>query len=144
MRLSKHRRKTVAAMDMTPMIDITFQLMIFFMTCTQISHVNKEREVELPELKPKGTTEQKENVTLIINVNQAGEIKISGRTFTVPELVAAIGEELVKVESEPTRIHVVLRADRRRIEDRAANDQHDRHGLFAAHLLYGNFELHSH
>ena len=113
MRLSKHRRKTSAAMDMTPMIDITFQLMIFFMTCTQISQVNKEKEVELPQLKEQGSTEQQENVTITINVNESGEIKVSGRQMTVTELIASVGDELAAVENEPTRIHVVLRADRR-------------------------------
>ena len=110
MRLSKHRRKTSAVMDMTPMIDITFQLMIFFMTCTQVSQVNKEK-LELPQLK--GTSDQQETTTLTVNVNQEGEIKISGTLRTVAELVSLVGDELVAAESEPSRIRVVLRADRR-------------------------------
>lgn len=110
MRLTKHRRKTSAAMDMTPMIDITFQLMIFFMTCTQVSQVNKEK-LELPQLK--GSMDQEENITMTVNVDEAGQIKISGREYTVAQLAVAAGDELAAVGNEPSRIHVVLRADRR-------------------------------
>jgi biopolymer transport protein ExbD len=110
MRLTKHRRKTMAAMDMTPMIDITFQLMIFFMTCTQVSQLNNER-LDLPQLK--GSQDQQETTTITVNVDQDGEIKVSGRPFTVTELVNAVGDELAAAENEPSRIHVVIRADKR-------------------------------
>jgi biopolymer transport protein ExbD len=36
MRLTKHRRVTRADMNMTPMIDIVFLLIIFFMTVSQV------------------------------------------------------------------------------------------------------------
>lgn len=110
MRLTKNRRKTAAVMDMTPMIDITFQLMIFFMTCTQVSQINKEK-MELPQLQ--GSTEQQEDVTLTVNVDQEGLIKVSGREKTVAELIISVGDELEAAGNEPSRIHVVLRADRR-------------------------------
>jgi biopolymer transport protein ExbD len=109
MRLSKHRRKTSAVMDMTPMIDITFQLMIFFMTCTQVSQVNKEK-IDLP--RQKGSAEQQENTTLTINVDEAGEIKVSGNPYTVAELVALVGNELEAAGGEPSRVRVSLRASR--------------------------------
>ena len=113
MRLSKHRRKTQAAMDMTPMIDITFQLLIFFMACSQISQVNIESNVELPRLKPEGSEDQQEDVTITINVTEDGEIKITGRTYSVTELVVSLGDERVRLQNEPSRMHVVIRADRR-------------------------------
>jgi biopolymer transport protein ExbD len=109
MRLSKHRRKTSAVMDMTPMIDITFQLMIFFMTCTQVSQVNKAK-IDLP--RQKGSIEQQENTTLTINVDEAGEIQVSGNPYTVAELVALVGDELEAAGKEPSRVRVSLRASR--------------------------------
>ena len=109
MRLTKHRRKTTAAMDMTPMIDITFQLMIFFMACSQISKVNNE-SLDLPKLE--GSVDQQETTTLTVNVDAAGEIKVSGRPLSIAELIAEVGQELIAADNEPTRIKVVLRADR--------------------------------
>lgn len=113
MRLTKHRRKTLAVMDMTPMIDITFQLLIFFMTCSQISRVNNESKVEPPEANPEVTTEQPEKVTLTINITQDGEIKITGREYSVPEVAIALTDEFDAVGREPSRMHVVVRADKR-------------------------------
>ena len=55
MRLSKRRRSTKAAMNMTPMIDVAFLLMIFFMTVSQVSKLNRE-QLELP--RQQGTEEQ--------------------------------------------------------------------------------------
>ena len=49
MRLSK-RHNPGLQMNMTPMIDVTFLLLIFFMTVSQVSAVNKE-QLELPQLK---------------------------------------------------------------------------------------------
>ena len=95
--------------NMTPMIDVVFQLLIFFMTCTQVSKINKER-LELPE--QQGTQEQVES-TLTINVNQAGEIIVSGRPLTVPQLVGIVGDEIALRGGDTVGINVVLRADQR-------------------------------
>ena len=70
MKLSKHRRETLAKINMTPMIDITFLLLIFFMTVTQVSKINKE-QLELSQ--QKGTEEQQEGV-VTVNVTKEGQV----------------------------------------------------------------------
>ena len=109
MRLTKHRRATLAAVNMTPMIDIVFLLIIFFMTVTQVSEVNKQ-QLELPQLK--GSEDQKPS-TIIINVDQEGLIQIAARQRTIPEVVNMIGNELQSVGGNTNLLTVVLRADRR-------------------------------
>ncbi len=109
MRLSKHKRDTRADMNMTPMIDIVFLLIIFFMTVTQVSEINRER-LELPQLQ--GAEDQKPS-TLIVNVDQAGDIIVSGNQIEVPRLLAIVSQELAKVGEDPSRLTVVLRADER-------------------------------
>ena len=109
MRLSKHKRSTRADMNMTPMIDIVFLLIIFFMTVTQVSEVNRER-LELPRLQ--GAEDQKPT-TLTVNVDQAGEIIVSGNPIEIPRLLAIVSQELAKVGEDPSRLTVVLRADER-------------------------------
>ena len=42
MRLSKKKKSNAIQMDLTPMIDIVFLLIIFFITVTQITKVNNE------------------------------------------------------------------------------------------------------
>ena len=109
MRLTKHKRKTMAAMNMTPMIDIVFLLIIFFMTVTQVSEINKKR-VQLPKLK--GSEDQQPS-TVIINVDESGTIEIAGRSRTVLETMSLVGNELANVGNEPLNLTIVIRADRR-------------------------------
>jgi biopolymer transport protein ExbD len=109
MRLSKHRRATIAEMNMTPMIDIVFLLIIFFMTVTQVSEMNKEL-LELPKLE--GAEDQK-RTTLTVNVDQQGDVLVSGKQISVAELLTMVSVELAKVGDNPDRLTLVLRADER-------------------------------
>jgi biopolymer transport protein ExbD len=109
MRLSKRRHGTSVDMNMTPMIDIVFLLIIFFMTVSQVSEVNSER-LELPELT--GAEEQK-RTSLIINVDQQGQVIVSGNAITMGELLAYVSRELAGVGDDPSRLHVVIRGDER-------------------------------
>ncbi len=109
MRLNKHKHSTTMLMNMTPMIDIVFLLLIFFMTVSQISEVNKEK-LELP--KHEGTEDQ-QPTTVIVNVDQDGRIIVSGKDYSPGELSALIGDELASKGGEPSRVTVMLRADRR-------------------------------
>ncbi len=109
MRLSKHRRNTRPEMDMTPMIDIVFLLIIFFMTVTQVSKLNKE-QLELPKLK--GTEDQKPSV-LTINVTEPGDLVVSGQEYTIGELISLVNRELRRVGDDPNLLGIVIRADQR-------------------------------
>lgn len=109
MRLTKHRRNTRPEMDMTPMIDIVFLLIIFFMTVTQVSKLNKE-QLELPKLK--GTEDQKPSV-VTVNVTETGEIRVSGRTLSSGEFVSMVNRELRRVGDDPNLLGIVIRADQR-------------------------------
>ncbi|MBW3599245.1 MAG: biopolymer transporter ExbD [Planctomycetes bacterium] len=109
MQLTKHRRQATSRMNMTPMIDVVFLLLIFFMTVTQVSEVNRER-IELPQ--QKGVEDQKP-AELIINVMEDGRIVVSGNTVTMPRLVAILSETLREAGGNPMQVDVVLRADAR-------------------------------
>ena len=57
MRLTKRGTTALPDLNMTPMIDVVFQLLIFFMLVPHMSQVNKEL-LELPKLE--GGTEDQE------------------------------------------------------------------------------------
>ncbi len=97
-------------MDMTPMIDIVFLLIIFFMTVSQISRVNEE-PLELPLTKSQGTEEQ-DQTTVTININDNGELVISGAQRSLPDAILAVTDELAKVGNEPSLIKVLIRCSR--------------------------------
>jgi biopolymer transport protein ExbD len=94
---------------MTPMIDVTFLLLIFFMTVTQVSEINKER-LELP--KQKGSEDQ-EPVELIVNITQEGDVIVSGERITVARLAAIVGQQLAELDNDPSRLQIAIRADQR-------------------------------
>jgi biopolymer transport protein ExbD len=104
-KLTKHKRPTRAQMNMTPMIDIVFLLIIFFMTVTQVSKINKE---QLPLPQQKGAEDQQEaNIT--VNVNRDGQVIVSGNQYSVPQLVFMIDEEFRRVDRDARRMTIVLR-----------------------------------
>ena len=94
---------------MTPMIDIVFLLIIFFMTVSQVSEVNRER-LELAQ--QAGSLDQKPAI-LTINFAQDGSIIVGGVEYELSELIALVADELTRLGDDPTRLTVVLRADRR-------------------------------
>jgi len=109
MKLSKGRHGSKLEINMTPMIDVTFLLLIFFMTVNQVSKMNAE-PLELPQLK--GSQDQSEAV-ITLNVDQYGGIIVSGNPLTLSQFVSLVSAELANNDNDPTRIKVVLRADRR-------------------------------
>jgi biopolymer transport protein ExbD len=112
--MSWHRRRKLPpelepeGFSMTPMIDIVFQLLMFFMIATDMASQQVEaltlpgatRAVLSPPTEPE----------LVLNVMPDGRIRIGGRTFSDKAL-----EDLFATRSQRPRDQnapVVLRADR--------------------------------
>ena len=116
MRLSKRSGSRLLRMNMTPMIDIVFLLLIFFMTVTQASRI-KEEQLELPQQEG---SRDKETSSLTINIRQDGQLVMLGRALQLDRLLTLVNEELARVDNDPRRINIELRVDQRG-ESRAAN-----------------------
>lgn len=116
MRLSKRSGSRLLRMNMTPMIDIVFLLLIFFMTVTQASRI-KEEQLELPQQEG---SRDKETSSLTINIRQDGQLVMLGRVLQLDRLLVLVNEELVRVDNDPRRINIELRVDQRG-ESRTAN-----------------------
>jgi len=106
MRLTRHRRPSLARLNMTPMIDIVFLMLVFFLTVSQVSKI-QEAPVDLP--KQLGSQDQRIS-KLTINVTASGEIIVLGERYSTAEVVALVGAELTEVV-DPSRVTVVLRCD---------------------------------
>ena len=116
MRLSKRSGSRLLRMNMTPMIDIVFLLLIFFMTVTQASRI-KEEQLELPQQEG---SRDKETSSLTIHIRQDGQLVMLGRVLQLDRLLTLVNEELARVDNDPRRINIELRVDQRG-ESRAAN-----------------------
>ena len=108
-----------ANVDMTPMIDCVFQLLIFFMVCATMSKVDQTPEVVLP-IAPKAAIPDNPVGRGVVNIVPLGTpvgdgatsadkpFIIAGQITDEPGLVAAISERL---KTEPN-LRLYLRVDR--------------------------------
>ena len=117
----RHQTVVKAEVDMTPMIDCVFQLLIFFMVCATMSKVDQTPEVKLP-IAPKAAIPEAENLRGrgVINVVPLGTAVgagatsedrpfiIYGQVVDEPGLVTAISERL---KTEPN-LRIYMRVDK--------------------------------
>ena len=110
MKLSTFQKRKALEINMTPMIDVVFQLLIFFMTCSQVSEANREM-LELP--RQRGTEDQA-TAEVIINVNKNGELAVGSEPATVPEVVAICLDEANRSHGgDASALKITFRIDRR-------------------------------
>lgn len=117
MRLNKRRRPPSVAMDMTPMIDVTFQLIIFFMTVNQQSYLESE-PLQLPRLK--GSADQPQTA-LTVNLTHDDRILLAGQPATLDQLRDRVTAEARRHGGKVELVNVVLRVDRRSTTSALAN-----------------------
>lgn len=72
------------SVDMTPMIDVTFQLIIFFMCVTDMANNTKER-LMLP-MAVRAEVDVIEPKRLVVNIKRDGDVVIAGEVCTDPRL----------------------------------------------------------
>jgi biopolymer transport protein ExbD len=97
-----------ASIELTPIIDMVFLLLIFFLVATTFHQTEREMQVALPHAAFSGpiSTSLRE---IIINVDVDGNIIVSGRTISPRDLQVLIEEA---VATNPGQ-KVTVRGDRR-------------------------------
>jgi biopolymer transport protein ExbD len=86
--MAKLNREDVA-MDMTPMIDMVFQLMIFFLVTIKMDQDQINETIKLARAPHGPIIEERDPRTIIIEVDKSGRISLGG-TYMRPELLKAI------------------------------------------------------
>ena len=112
MRFDARRRKSrLLPVDMTPMIDIVFQLLIFFLTTAQLAQFSRA-EMDLPE-EAGEQVETAEEAGIIVNVLADGSIEIAGEILGDASF-SVLAEELVIDHrgDDLARLRPLVRADR--------------------------------
>ncbi len=81
----RHRRnRSAVAVELTPLIDITFQLLIFFLLTATFQQANPSFKVKLPKAKNQDVST--ETKALVVNINASGEIQVDGKVVDPREL----------------------------------------------------------
>ncbi|HEY2411726.1 MAG TPA: biopolymer transporter ExbD [Pirellulaceae bacterium] len=104
-----NRGRALGLLDLTPMMDMVFNLLIFFMVVSQFANDERELKVQLPE----GTAAMPLTAKpreIFINIDEAGRYTIRGQALTADEL----GRMLVLAGGDnPLTQTVIIRADKR-------------------------------
>ncbi|MDR0993936.1 MAG: biopolymer transporter ExbD [Verrucomicrobiota bacterium] len=97
-----------AKLDMTPMIDVVFQLIIFFITTVDMESKALETKVRMA-MSPHGPVEEmKDPRTVTVDVEQNGTIRIGGTRLTEGQLLTIMAKA---VASSGQSTPVVIRGD---------------------------------
>ena len=110
MRLSKSQRSHSVVFNLTPMIDIVFLLIIFFMTVSQITRVI-DQPMSLPLVESGATGGHRSTVT--ININRDGQIVVSGKTIPLDRTIQILQGKLEQLDNDVTKLTIELRCDKR-------------------------------
>jgi biopolymer transport protein ExbD len=79
------RQPESASMQLAPMIDIVFLLLIFFIVTWQFTRSETELKVSVPTAE-EGADPSRQRGEIIINVMPEGHIRVEGATVTLEEL----------------------------------------------------------
>ena len=97
--------------DITPMIDVVFLLIIFFMATARFAQVTRA-ELDLP-IERGEQTEESEEAGLVVNVDATGTIVVDQREVDLDGLMDFVHAEIDRLRGrDATQLKLMIRADR--------------------------------
>lgn len=93
-------------LNLTPMIDIVFLLIIFFMVGTKFTEVERQVKLELPAVKQVRALSSAPQQR-VVNVYSDSTIMMDGQTFNLDDLL----QELRRAHEEYHEMSVLIRGD---------------------------------
>jgi len=96
--------------NMTPLVDVVFLLMIFFMATAQFQREAKTADVKLPAARQAQRAAAAAQVRLTVNVVEPGWIMVRGRRRGEADLNDLIGDVVAESNGQP--VQVTIRSDR--------------------------------
>jgi len=103
------KSQVVGALSLTPVIDVVFLLLIFFLVATKFEEEERQMEVVLPEASEAVPLVSKPR-EMFVNVDRSGRYFVNGRQLTAEELYSGLRQGAV---NNPGRQTVIIRADKR-------------------------------
>ncbi len=94
---------------MAPLIDVVFLLLIFFLVSTTLTNIDKEIEIDLPEVQATERVKKEESDFLVIGIDADGLLYVDGEEATRTFLRTSLRDIS---EEEPDR-RIRLDADRK-------------------------------
>ena len=117
----KAKKVDLAEGDLTPMIDMVFQLIAFFMVLINFAQTESNDRVKLPSSQLVKPPEVALDFPIILHIAQDGEVILGGDDYTPETLRVGLQRELAVIKAEGKSVddaNVVIRAHK----DCAAGD----------------------
>jgi len=117
----KSKKVDLAEGDLTPMIDMVFQLIAFFMVLINFAQTESNDRVKLPSSQLVKPPEVALEFPIILHVAQDGEIILGGDNYTAETLRVGLSREIAVIKAEGKSVddaNVIIRAHK----DAAAGD----------------------
>jgi biopolymer transport protein ExbD len=102
--------------DMTPMIDMTFQLITFFMFVMNFSEAEQDERIQLPLSQLAKPVEGAMETPITLQLTNSGSIIYAGELVAVRDIGAYLEREksvMLDAGKEPSAATVIVRADSR-------------------------------
>ena len=101
--------KALEALNLTPLIDVVFLLLIFFLVATQFSQDDQQLPIQLPSAKnavPMTVAPEE----LVVSIGQDGPYMLRGQRLDIQQLESVLAQAII---DNPIQQTVILRGDKR-------------------------------
>jgi biopolymer transport protein ExbD len=97
------RQPEPASMQLAPMIDIVFLLLIFFIVTWQFTRSETELSVSVPTAQ-EGAEPERQRGEIVINILAEGTIRVEGTTVDLSQLLDKLASIAGQFPNQPVRI----------------------------------------
>lgn len=102
--------------DSTPMIDMVFQLIAFFMVMVNFTKADQDSRIVLPKSELAKPPDAPQENLMTVNLGEDGALYMAGQPYTFDSLNQALQierENVVRLGENPKDVTVVIRAHKR-------------------------------
>ncbi|MEN0111985.1 MAG: biopolymer transporter ExbD, partial [Planctomycetota bacterium] len=99
-------------LNLTPMIDVVFLLVIFFMTATQFAEVERAVDLELPTVDPEAASVASAESPRVVTVMADGSLLLDGETASLDTLTERL-RIAAESSASPEAPEVLIQGDAR-------------------------------
>jgi biopolymer transport protein ExbD len=114
MKFQKKNKTEILEGDLTPMIDMTFQLIAFFMLLINFSEVDRAEEIMLPESVMAIAPEERPDYQMILNLEPGGQVTFAGQKVDSIDFLPVIFQQEISNAAregvEAGEISVIVRS----------------------------------
>lgn len=110
MKLHKAKRDFGYNINIAPLIDVVFLLIVFFLTVSHLAQIRVEA-LSLPEAQQGDKADEASKARVVINITEDGQIVISGQKHSIESMSPLLDREIQRLGLDA--VSVLIRADRK-------------------------------